>query len=587
MSTTSDLTSPENSAEPILAPQLSARFALRPVHVLIVAAWCVLFAMLNYFPLRSTDIWSHVLYGRWIVENGALPTEDPFMPLAEGMPVTDTAWLAQVLFYGVEQVGGPEALSALFALTVLATFLSYNATYYCQTRRPLVSTLVTAAVLAVGWSRIATIRPEIFAGLCFATLLWICVRSSSSQQAESLDGEDYVPRDRPWLLLVGVPAVLFLWANVHGSFFCGVALVGCFAVGHAVEVLWRERSLGKLFADGQFRAWVLAAELGLLATLINPYGVDLWLNTLWFASNDNLATVLEWQPMVIPDVGGWGFAASVAILLVVWRHSRRRIPVAHVLLLLVFAVAAVLRIRMLGWYAPVFGLVIAPHVAELVGRRWPRRLEERAEVASATAASDITSATDEEDGDGEETTPLPVGRSWKYSLVCLLLVWCAFALSPISSSVLGSKPRTPQQVYDSSTPLALTEYLRNNPPQGQVFNPQQWGDWIVWDGPPGIQPFVTSNIHLAPPNVWNDYLGMIQGQSNWQRSLSRYRIESAILDKSVPTPIISQFHRATDWRKVYEDDQAIVYKYIPIAARSKAKPPAPSKPSGKDATQSG
>ena len=131
--------------------------------------------VLNFLPLRGTDLWGHVAYGDWILENASLPTEDPFAPLADGMRVVASAWLSQVIYSVAEKYGGGEALSAMFALTTLATFLVLTRTFFLQSRAMLVAFLSVLVVLVVGWSRVATIRPENFAALCFACMLWLVV----------------------------------------------------------------------------------------------------------------------------------------------------------------------------------------------------------------------------------------------------------------------------------------------------------------------------------------------------------------------------------------------------------------------------
>ncbi len=100
------------------------------------------------------------------------------MRLAEGMPVVDGWWLSQVILATVDRWGGLHGLQTLFAVVVLATYLLFYATFYRQTNRPLVSLLGVVLVLAVGWSRLLTIRPENSAVLCLAALAWLLVRPS-------------------------------------------------------------------------------------------------------------------------------------------------------------------------------------------------------------------------------------------------------------------------------------------------------------------------------------------------------------------------------------------------------------------------
>lgn len=559
---------PATEEEYRFEPKIDPVWALNLQQVGAVAAFGVLFMLLNYIPLRATDIWGHVEYGHWILTHGAIPDEDPWMPLATGMQVVDSAWLAQVVFAGVDRAIGPAGLSHLFAIVGLITYLVWARVFYLQTGRVWLSVLATALLIFVGWSRFATIRPENFAALCFALLFLLLARAHVRGEGSDQLGDDeptsYDSVRFDWALWLGVPLVFALWANLHGSFFCGLAVLGCFFLGRALEVAWSKRSLAAAFADRPTRQWLYLTELAVVATWLNPYGLDLWIHTLQFSANPNLRFVLEWQPLVILGVGGRQFAISVLLLLLVWRHSRRPVRPVEVLLLAVFAAATIGGVRMIGWYAPVFTAVVMPHVADIIGRLLPA--SERPGVgetdrASAVSAGQDGPQVDDEKEEEEESGSyeLAPGHSFRYSLVALLIIWIVFALSPISQPVFRRAPRTPEQLHGSNTPTKLTEFLRANPPSGQVFHPQWWGDWLKRDGPPDLQAFVTSNIHLVPHRVWRDYNRVLSIRSGWERTLDRYRVTTIIVDKEEQENFFSVLNRHSGWQLAYDDDQAAVF----------------------------
>ena len=404
--------STEQSTEPEhvpLTPVVNHRYALRPRHLVGLALFGFLLLYLNYLPLWHTDLWSHVSYGQWILDHRALPDKEPFLPLATGMPVVDSAWLSQVLFAWIDRAGGAAWLSNAFALTVLLGYLIWARTYYLLSDRWSVMILGVVLSLGVGWSRLSTIRPEIFGGLCFALVCWLIVRSERQE-------ENAERHSTNWSLWLGIPTIFVLWTNLHGSFLCGIALLGCFALGEIIQVAWQRRSLREVFADRRVRRYGLLTELALLATFINPYGVDLLIYSVSFARNDNLRDVLEWTPLVILGIGGREFAFSLVALLFVWRHSRRAIHPREICLLGVFSLAAIAQIRMLSWYAPVFALVVVPHLADIL-QRW-RPLSHTDHSTQPAAAS---------------------SSGWKYTLCGAL--WIAFVLSGISQPA-GQHPRT-------------------------------------------------------------------------------------------------------------------------------------------------
>jgi hypothetical protein len=502
----------------------------------------LVFLVGNWFPLRATDLWCHVGYGHWILDHRALPERDPFCPWATVTPLVDTAWLSQVVFALVERAGGLEWISHGFALVLVTTHAVLARTFYLQSQCVAVALAGSVAAVGVGWSRIATVRPENFAALAMAILLWIVV----SSETEGPVGDR--PRRCRWRLGIGVPLVMLVWANLHGSFVCGLAVLGCYLLGRTVEAVWAAkgaglaRALAAPWSDPAVRRWLGACLLGAAATLVNPYGVRLWLATLSFAENENLRGVAEWMPMTIVGPGGKSFALSWVMLLVALRHSRQPLPVASTLMLALFSAAAVSSVRMMAWYAPVFAVAIVPHAADL----WRRYFSK---------------------APAEWRCPNPVWRVTGW----ILVGWIAFALAPISSGLLGREPRRLERLLGPSTPVALTRHLRQHPPLGPVFHPQWWGDWLAREG---VTPLVTSNIHLLPPEVWRDYTQVASGLSGWQQIVDRYGVQTLILDRAAQGVLIAAAARSGLWQPTYVDTQAVVFVR---RAAAPAEPPPPGR----------
>ncbi|MCE9607108.1 MAG: hypothetical protein K8U03_19665 [Planctomycetia bacterium] len=548
--------------EPVLIPVLDARWALTLRHVAITAAFCGLFVFLNHMPLRGTDLWGHLVWGQEIIAERAVPTRDGMQPLSDGMRVVDMSWLSQVIYASVLNLGGPEALVGLFTAVVFATYLLIARICFLLTRNAGLSTALTAAALGVGWNRISTIRPENFAIFLFVTLLWLLVerrmRRDDSIRADDTRGD--------WKVWLGIPVLFALWANLHGSFAIGVALLGCDWLGRLIEVAWHERSLRATFADREGRRLLYWTELAAIAVLVNPYTIDAWIEALRFSSNANLRDVLEWNPLQLLGVGGIEFALSCVAAVCVLRHSRRSLSPADVLMLGLFGLAALLQVRMTGWFAVVWVVTLAPHFADVLARIVTRR-----EAAAENTAAENTGATvAHAEHDLDEVAPLPAGRSYRYTLACAGLIWIAFAFSTFSRPLLGGTPRTPQALFGEQMPLNLTTWLVKNPPQGQVFNPQYWGDWIGWAGPKPIALFADTNMHLTPPTVWRDYRRIFESQNGWENALDRYDVKTLIVDRVAQPGAVRALRTSADWILTYEDPQAMVYR------RKSTRPTAPT-----------
>ncbi len=525
------------------------RWALSIGHVPLFAFLALWFLLLSYLPLSGTwDLWGHVIYGEWILEHRSLPTEDPVMPLAEGMKLIDTAWLSQVILAAVEREGGADWLSRLFALTGLATYLILAWAFLLESRSRLISTLGVLTALAITWFGSTTFGPQSFGALCLAILLWLIVSSGTIAPAAggpaagtgAAPGGEAAARPRTRRLWIGVPLLFALWANLDGSFILGLAVLGCCALGRAIDVRRQSGRWRPVLDDPSQRRWLYLFELAAAATLLNPYGLDLLLYVL------GVAVIRPPAPrLVLWGATGLSFALSWALLLLVLRLSRRRFPGAHVLLLAVFGAAGASGVGRLSWYGPVFALVLVPHLAELWTRF--RRPAERGRAPAGSIAG------------------------WG---CCATLVLFAFVSSPIATSLVGRLPRTLGQLVGPATPLALASHLVAHPPRGLIFNPMPWGHWLALHGPPGLETFVTSDTHLIPRQVWGGYLRLIEAGHEWQEILELYDIETVILDRIQQPRLAGVLRVAEGWNLIYDDNLALVFE----RAADRGEAPEPGAP---------
>ena len=429
--------------EPRLAPQLDPEVGVaRPGTPFVVVLWSAFFVVLTYIPLHGSDVWGHVALGNWVIQHRALPGEDPFLPLAEGMPLVDSRWLAQVLLAIVDRAAGPEGLAALMAAMTLTTWLIVWRVVYLRTSHFWTSLLMTSMAMAVSWSRWSTVRLENLGLLALAILWWVL-----ESDRDPITGH---PRFslRVW---IGVPLVIALWANLDESFLCGLAVIGA----HAVEAVWhwlRGRRSPETAASAAPSCWIWLAELALLAAAINPYGMGLVWHALLASRNANLRDVLEWQPLSFGAAGSYEFVAAWALGIVAPCAGQPMSVVGRAIdgLLYGFVQFATLSSnRMIGWFAVVWSVALAPQFSEILEELWRGDRTANRPVPEGLVVA----------------APSWRGRTWRYNYIALLVIWCAFALSPASQQILGGKPRTPAQVYGHETPFLATAYLREHPPQ--------------------------------------------------------------------------------------------------------------------------
>lgn len=517
----------------VLTPKLPAWCALSGWHFVAAAGVVLFFAYHSYLHLFHSDLWGHVAYGEWILQHKQLPTEEPFVPLAAGVPVIATAWGGQVLLALAARTGDYEWLSHLFAITVWVSYLVLARAFWFRTRHGGVALFAAFLAWCISWGRHAIIRPEMFGVLCFFTLIWLLARGRGEFGVVT---DDLRPKRLPTrVTLMGVGVIFAAWANLHGSAIVGVAFLGCYLIGRTIEVLWRDRNWSALWSDADWRFWLLAAQVAVLGICCNPYGIDLLIHTLLFANQPNLKDIIEWFPLKMVMAEGITIGGSWVLGAVLFRHSRVRVRAGDLCVLSFFTWAVATKVRMVAWYAPVVMWVLAPHLANVLTRvEFDRRRRELLPLLSTT--------------------------SFRWTVVVALLSWMTMCFTPISRVVLGDgKARNERQLYSRDTPLELTRYLREHPPVGLVFGPQWWGDWLAWQGPPRMNVMATTNaVHILPPRVWKDYLSISNAQASAETLLTRYRANTVVVCKKTQQPLVRLISSSPNWEVTYEDDVGLV-----------------------------
>ena len=371
--------------------------------------------------VTDPDAWWHIATARWILEHTVLPYTDPFSVFGANRAWQVSSWIFDLLLYALYKLSGPRG----FVLFTTVLWMSIAATLYTLVRRK--SQPATAAVLTgfmlVAAESLATPRPWLFSILFFAVELFLlCSRFR-------------------WAL----PFLFALWANLHIEFVYGVAALLLAAVCRAVD-------------------WRIAAASA-LATLANPYGIDLWRLILEYSSHFGLSAYVTelrppaWRAPATVLLGG-GFV--VAVLMLIRSRMRAVFPYA----LLVFAAALSFRSRRDLWV-----LVIA---------------------IVYTAASQFESRR------STEWRPLAVGASC--AVIMLAMLWARRV--PAAEVERELRQTMPVQ----TTAVAMTRHPRT------VFSTFDWGGYLIWN--------------LPPAKVFIDGRTNVHGKERTARNFATWRAEN-------------------------------------------------------------
>lgn len=498
---------------------LSDRFVLTWRHLSVVGLVCALFVLLSFTPLTSHTIWLFAARGEAILTQGQLPTTDVTQSLSQGMSYRETSWLSSI-FWAIMARQSLEAIS--WATTLLATvavvLMSVN--LWQATRNSLLTGLGVLWFALFIWSLLG-----LGSSLLLVLPLWIGLIVLTQRSGTNAS-----------LLQSGITvALIALWANLDASVLVGIAFLALVWLGNAATTLFQNNFHWKaLFQDRNFRIAAVTLELCVLATLLTPLGIGLW--TEVFQSWSLPSVSLD-----ITSTAGLCWVVAIVLLGVILRKHQGPLPMAEILAISIFGLLVLPFASQVIWFAPLAVLTLVPRVQTALGIA--------ADPAPLPAEASETSEAK------------PPALRFAYTLGAVLLCWIAFAISPLSQAVLGGQPRTIGQLFDNTTPIAATRYLRENPVDGIVFAPAAWGDLLQSQQGGRVDVYATTSMAYLPQQAKFDYNKLNRGEATWSKIADRYAINTFVIDKTNQATLLESVRENHDhWQIAFEDNLSLILR---------------------------
>jgi hypothetical protein len=191
--------------------------------------------------LIDPDTLWQITVGQWIVDHRAVPVVDVYSFTMRGQPWISTQWLAQLMYavaYGVAGWVGPVALAASAAVATFALLA-----------RELRRHFHDGATLVIVAAAFALTLPHVLA--MPVMLCWVggLVSAMDRWAAPSL-----------WLL-----PLMMLWANLHGGFVLGLALLAPFGL----DAVWSAEPSSR---KSLLLRWAVFGAAAVAASCVTPYG---------------------------------------------------------------------------------------------------------------------------------------------------------------------------------------------------------------------------------------------------------------------------------------------------------------------------
>jgi hypothetical protein len=455
----------------------------------------LLFLSMGEILLRDSDTLWQIRIGQWIVENGALPTTDVHSFTRFGEPWISSSWLAQVLYaiaYGPSDWAGPVILTSLAIGAAVAIFIYLLEEYVDPARSVLI---VTLAVLMSATHFLA--RPHMLAFPVMLAFVGGLMAAADRRTHPS------------WLLL----PVLALWANLHGGFVLGLALIG--PIG--LEAIWCSDPKHRVALAAR---WALFGVAAVAASCCTPYGWNALLGAAKILSLGKLLTLIwEWMPADFSSISFFEVGLLGLIGLAFYRGLVLSVP--RILLLLGLIWMALSHSRNIEVFAFLAPLVLAKPVAEQLGTG----------LTAAVPIREIQS------------------RSHVVMLAALALVIAGWA------STKTFVAHHPFAFLESQMPVAAVDVLKQRHAR-RIFSTAPFGGYLVSRD---IKAFIDGRAELYGEQFVMDYFDAVEAKDVdlVLHLLETYQIDATLLNPTLPATKL--LDHLPGWKRVYTDDIAVIH----------------------------
>ncbi len=506
--------------------------------------------------IKADDIWWHLRTGEFILSTWTLPDLNIFSYTAPDQPWLPHEWLSEVVFYLLYLTLGYKGLIFFgILLNAAACAMVYGLTER-YSRSPYLSAVITllAALMMLGNF---SLRPYLFGNLFF-------IASLHAMEEPTAGG-----RLRPVLIFLLFSA----WANFHGSFIIGLALILLYT---AASIAAHLKKPGRSWAPT--RALLLDLGVAVVACMFTPHHVYGLLFPFQYLENaisgkvSYLTNISEWQSAGFTTPLGRMITFYLMFCLFAIVGSGVMPSPIHVGLLVAFSFFSFATIRNI----PLLGIAATPVLARHLPRamsRCKRIFGKESKIAGLLERFHTRSVRLD-------------GRSRKVVLSALTGVILLVTFAAPADCPIGYTSRTGvRELADLGPdfyPRGLIAELKRRGPDQRVFNYFNWGGAFVWALYPSVRVFIDQRNDCYPIDVFLDYFAVHEMKRDWRYVLDRWGIDSVAYPRK--STLAQQLRQDIDWIVAYEDEQAILFvRLAPIPWTPDPTDEESEKPSSSDA----
>jgi hypothetical protein len=475
---------------------ISGYFQRSGIYVFVISFACLFYLANAPLLLAHFDLGWHLAAGDLIRDQGSIPFYDPWSFTSAGRQWFNLSWLWDVLASVIFQHTNFAGLT-LFAVACGAVIAGYLTSVCLSSGASPIAVGISVFAACLLYPAFAAAYPNIY--------LAVSPNISTMLFAVIFYGECLKRTRRIFLL----PAVMVLWANLHGGFLLGLIIVGIFC---GVALLRWDRVNLRIYG------FVLAGCF--IATFINPLGWHIYQGLATVLGHFSQAYITEWWPYYRNIALPGSIPSIVYILMFVASELRYRElrPLEPRLLSWLFLFLGLYQFRYMSFFFLFSAVPLALHLDRLLPKQPNDSLVQRSLLAAGIAAA------------------------------------CALPLVYLHiEPALG----LPQLLSERDI-----SYLQTHFPRARLLNHWNYGGLLIFRTHGAIPVFVDGRASTAYPDVLlREYFKLVQSEFDetaWDAVLEKYQIDTVLWVKA-HEELRRFLVGKRGWKEAYAGSYASIY----------------------------
>lgn len=468
----------------------------------------LVFAAVFIFSLNlptDPDLGWHLKYGEYFFNNGAALRENIFSTMMPDYKWTNHSWASDLVIFAAYKGYGFLGISLLGAGIVTLTFFVLSKAFRLTLWNKAV--IFPALLLFVSNVNAVSFRSQLTSYFFTALLIFVLARYQENKKN----------------LLYAIPLFL-IWANFHGGFIIGLVIFAGFIGTTKLLELRKNFNIKKFFSNVKFETLVVIGVL--LATLINPFGYGVYMESFNHFGNPWLKYVSEWAAFENMSQQWWKLILFSNLyllgMIVLFMTNKVKNILPFSVLILLFMVLSFNERR----YAWTMYYLSVPFLMGL------------SEYIKPSSKS--------------------LQRTGSLILISLFLISAFYFKGSFQKYITMDWNKFCRNPSNYCSYGALS-YIKKNNLTNSLSTPYSWGGWMIWNYPE-IKPSIDGRMHLwedeSGYSAFGEYYTNVQ---DWE-SIDKSKYRNVVVLKQKPMfKRLKTLAKEGKWIWLYEDEVSAVF----------------------------